>query len=130
MGVCGAGGDNGRVQLGVGHRAEPGQLLRLRQPVGQGADGAGGLVPGQRVGLHDMHGNVAEWVEDCWHDSYARAPTDGSAWTRGADCGRRVFRGGSWGGNPWYSRSAYRAGNSVGRPHPGLGVRLSRKLTP
>ena len=89
-----------------------------------------GSFPANAWGLHDMHGNVAEWVEDCWHDSYARAPTDGSAWTRGADCGRRVFRGGSWGGNPWYSRSAYRAGNSVGRPHPGLGVRLSRTLTP
>ena len=72
-------------------------------------------------GLHDMHGNVNEWVADCWHDSYARAPPDGSAWTRGADCGRRVFRGGSWLGHSWYSRSAYRAGNSVGRPHPGMG---------
>ena len=42
-----------------------------------------------------MHGNVWEWVEDCWNDSYEGAPDDGSAWTSG-DCGRRVLRGGSW----------------------------------
>ena len=47
-------------------------------------------------GLHDMHGNVAEWVEDCWHDNYARAPSDGTAWTSGGDCSERVLRGGSW----------------------------------
>ena len=46
-------------------------------------------------GLYDMSGNVDEWVEDCYHDSYAGAPGDGSAWTEG-DCGRRVLRGGSW----------------------------------
>ena len=46
-------------------------------------------------GLHDMHGNVWEWVQDCWNDSYEGAPSDGSAWESG-DCGLRVFRGGSW----------------------------------
>ena len=49
-------------------------------------------------GLHDMHGNVWEWVEDCWHPLYVDAPTDGSAWMAGqqGDCVRRVIRGGSW----------------------------------
>ena len=48
--------------------------------------------------LHDTAGNVWEWVEDCWHDSYEDAPEDGSAWLEknGGDCDRRVFRGGAW----------------------------------
>ena len=46
-------------------------------------------------GLHDMHGNVWEWVEDCWNDSYQGAPTGGEGWTSG-DCAKRVLRGGSW----------------------------------
>ena len=58
-------------------------------------------------GVHDMHGNVWEWVEDCWNDSYVGAPSDGSAWTSG-DCDRRVLRGGSWGGTPSVLRSALR----------------------
>jgi formylglycine-generating enzyme required for sulfatase activity len=50
-------------------------------------------------GLHDMHGNVWECVQDVWHDSYAGAPSDGSAWMSGGDQSRRVLRGGSWDGN-------------------------------
>ncbi|MFZ0258169.1 MAG: SUMF1/EgtB/PvdO family nonheme iron enzyme, partial [Gammaproteobacteria bacterium] len=46
-------------------------------------------------GLHDTAGNVWEWVQDCWHDNYEGAPTDGSAWETD-DCRFRVFRGGSW----------------------------------
>ena len=46
-------------------------------------------------GVHDMHGNVMEWVEDCYNDSYVGAPADGSAWTS-EDCSDRVLRGGSW----------------------------------
>jgi formylglycine-generating enzyme required for sulfatase activity len=54
----------------------------------------GGHAPNE-FGLHDVHGNVSEWVEDCWHGSYEGAPSDGRAWTSGDDCGRRVLRGGS-----------------------------------
>ena len=54
-----------------------------------------GAFPSNRYGLHDVHGNVDEWVQDCWNDSYSGAPTDGSAWTSG-DCAGRVLRGGSW----------------------------------
>ena len=81
-------------------------------------------------GLHDMHGNVYEWVEDCWHDSYARAPADGSAWTLGGDCGLRVLRGGSWLTLPHVVRSAHRSWLAVGHRDALVGFRLARTLTP
>ncbi len=59
-------------------------------------------------GLHDMLGNVWEWVEDCWHDDYTGAPSDGEAWTSDGDCERRVLRGGSWSHGPRNVRSANR----------------------
>jgi len=46
-------------------------------------------------GLYDMFGNVAEWVQDCWHENYEGAPVDGTAWLDKA-CIERVMRGGSW----------------------------------
>ena len=58
-------------------------------------------------GLYDMYGNVADVVQDCWNDSYKRAPTDGSAWTQG-DCGVSVIRGGSWSDGARSLRSASR----------------------
>ncbi len=59
-------------------------------------------------GLSDMHGNVWEWCQDPWHDSYEGAPNDGRAWIEGGDENRRVLRGGSWFNYPRYCRSAYR----------------------
>src|SRR5262249_7097432 len=56
-------------------------------------------------GLFDTTGNVESWTQDCDHDDYSGAPTDGSAWTAG-DCFRRVVRGGSWVGNPRYWHAA------------------------
>jgi len=66
--------------------------------------------PANAWGLHDMHGNVYEWVEDCWHGSYDAAPDDGSAWLKenGGDCERHVLRGGSWFLSEASARSAYR----------------------
>ena len=80
-------------------------------------------------GLHDMHGNVYEWVEDCWHDSYRGAPNDGAAWTAGGDCGRRVLRGGSWvNGSPWFLRSAARFRISTEDRYDFVGFRVARTL--
>ena len=59
-------------------------------------------------GLHDVHGNVWEWVEDCWHNSYVGAPSDGQAWTSGGDCDRRIRRGGGYIALPRTLRSALR----------------------
>ena len=80
-------------------------------------------------GLHDMHGNLWEWVQDCWNGSYQGAPADGSAWTRG-DCERRVLRGGSWGSKPGYLRAAYRYRYTTGTRSNYFGFRVARTLTP
>ena len=67
-----------------------------------------GQKQANELGLYDLSGNVWEWVQDCWNETYQGAPSDGRAWERG-DCGRRVQRGGSWFYTPRYLRSAYRA---------------------
>ncbi|MGI9406444.1 MAG: SUMF1/EgtB/PvdO family nonheme iron enzyme, partial [Hyphomicrobiaceae bacterium] len=65
-----------------------------------------GTFSANPFGLHEMHGNVLEWVEDCWNRNHTGAPGDGSA--RGGNCERRVLRGGSWYHEPGFSRSAAR----------------------
>jgi formylglycine-generating enzyme required for sulfatase activity len=74
-------------------------------------------------GLHDMHGNVWEWTQDCWNDSYNAAPNNGKVWTNG-DCSQRVLRGGSWLSRPDALRSAYRFKNSTSVRNNDLGFRL------
>jgi formylglycine-generating enzyme required for sulfatase activity len=67
-----------------------------------------GSFAANRFGLYDMHGNVWQWTEDCYHKDYEGAPQDGSAWIEGADCSGRVGRGGSWLNVPRNLRSASR----------------------
>ena len=78
-------------------------------------------------GLHDMHGNVWEWVEDRWHGNYRRAPSNGSAWMRGYSS-ERVLRGGSWGYGPSFLRAAIRFRGTTGIRNYGGGFRVARTL--
>ena len=80
-------------------------------------------------GLHDMHGNVLEWVQDCWNGSYQGAPTDGSARASG-DCERRVLRGGSWYFLPGYLHAALRYNGITGERDIYSGFRVARTLAP
>ena len=108
-----------------GREYDPSSLYR-RQTVPVGSFDANAF------GLHDVHGNVWEWVQDCWNDGrygYWEAPADGSAWLIG-DCGTRVLRGGSWNDVPSDLRAANRDGNSAGARNDDVGFRVARTLTP
>ena len=81
-------------------------------------------------GLYDTQGNARQWTEDCYHDNYAGAPSDGSAWTTG-DCSRRVLRGGSWFFvDPGDLRAAFRRTGTPGFRSRNDGFRVGRTLTP
>lgn len=86
-----------------------------------------GSFEANAFGLFDTMGNAWEWVEDCYHDSYLGAPSDGSAWT-GGPCAERVFRGGSWDNYPRNVRSAFRYRAAPGTRSSSLGFRLGRTL--
>jgi formylglycine-generating enzyme required for sulfatase activity len=96
------------------------------------SDGYWGPAPvrsfiADRYGLFDMEGNVSEWVEDCWHDNYTRAPRDSTAWVN-PGCERRVVRGGSWGSDPDQVRSAFRIAARTDTRSSRVGFRVAREL--
>ena len=91
-----------------------------------------GSYPSNAFGLHDVHGNVMEWVEDCWNWSYEGAPSDTNIWKAG-DCRSRVVRGGSWDHGPRDhgprgSRSAFRYRTDAGVRDDNIGFRIARTL--
>ena len=133
VGICGAvGNEKKKYSWGndVGHNqancGSCGSRWSDRKTAPVGSFGANSW------GLHDMHGNVAEWVQDCWNDDYDGSPKDGSAWESG-DCSLRVLRGGSW-YSPWIrfvtARSAYRGRNTTSIRDSGIGFRVARTITP
>lgn len=83
--------------------------------------------PAEAFGTFDLMGNVSEWVLDCWHDSYRRAPRDGSAWVN-PGCSDRVIRGASWASSLERARSAYRQSSPADTTHARLGFRVVREL--
>lgn len=95
-------------------------------------DGAWGPAPvgaylPNRFGLHDLAGNVSEWVADCWHDGYRRAPDDGEAWVN-PGCRTKVVRGGSWASSPAQTRSAWRLGSDADTTNARIGFRVVRDI--
>lgn len=89
-----------------------------------------GSFPPNEFGLYDMHGNVFEWVEDCWHENYKGAPRDGRAWTWGGNCALRVLRGGSWFNRAPLLRSAFRGASKMTHRYTHYGLRVARTIDP
>jgi formylglycine-generating enzyme required for sulfatase activity len=86
-----------------------------------------GSYPPNSFGLHDVHGNVEEWTQDCGYDNYEGAPVDGSSWTSD-NCGVRVLRGGGGHDNPWNIRSASRGWYNPTLQDDYKGFRVGRTL--
>lgn len=103
---------------GCGDNSEVGKTL----PVGS--------FPPNPFGLHDMAGNVAEWVADCMHKNYFAAPSDGTAWldVDNGDCKQKMIRGGSWNFTAADLRLAYRSKNYPDFRNYDLGFRLVKEL--
>lgn len=78
-------------------------------------------------GVHDVAGNLSEWVADCWHASYRRAPADGAAWFN-PGCRQRVIRGGNWANAPEQTRAAWRQSQDSDTTSARIGFRLVRGI--
>jgi formylglycine-generating enzyme required for sulfatase activity len=100
-----------RAPFSCGQELTPGQANFFYDEHG-GRIGAGrrtpvGSFPANAFGLHDLHGNVSEWVKDGWHPNYQGAPGQGAAWLETGNS-RRVIRGGAWDYLPRLLRSSWR----------------------
>ena len=84
-----------------------------------------GSFPANGFGLHDMHGNVWEWVHDCYSDNYTATPTNGSAFQDIPGC-VRVLRGGSWDSDPAQLRSGYRFSLPSANRYTFVGFRVAK----
>ena len=87
----------------------------------------GSFVP-NAFGLYDLHGNVAEWCADSWHENYQSAPNNSKVWQKGGNQKWRVLRGGSWANKPSYCRSAHRSGYLAKSLNRTIGFRIAMDL--
>lgn len=87
----------------------------------------GGSYTANAWGLHDLGSNVSEWVSDCWHASYRRAPADGASWFN-PGCRSRVVRGGSWASSPLQTRAAWRSASDSDMTNARVGFRVVRGI--
>lgn len=126
-------GDPGRLLANVAGGAELSKEgRRWSQGFAGYDDGYWGLAPVRSFDpnsfrLYDLEGNVSEWVEDCWHDNYLRAPDTAIAWVN-PGCELRVVRGGSWGSARDQVRSAWRSGALTDSSGARVGFRVARDL--
>ena len=101
------------------HGCPRGEYRRRALPVGS--------FPANQYGLHDMHGNVWQWVQDCANNNYRGAPVDGSAWMRG-NCNRGTVRGGAWHDWGLWLRASARYSFPRNSRHAVGGFRVAREM--
>ena len=87
-----------------------------------------GLKIANTFGLYDILGNVEEWVQDCLHKNYIKAPNDGRVWIKGGDCSKRMLRGGFWETDSLNARTAIRNSQNRNVKSPFIGLRVARDL--
>lgn len=121
------GGAKQEAWAGTSQDSQLGRYAVFADNSGGRTDEVGKKEPNS-FGLHDLSGNVWEWVEDCEHLTYEGAPEDGSAWlrTNGGDCGRHVVRGGSWGYKSEDLRVSDRGRGVVDLRNARVGFRLAK----
>jgi formylglycine-generating enzyme required for sulfatase activity len=112
------GPEQANINPGDSQDGKPGNYRERTLPVGE--------TPANAWGLYDTHGNVGEWVLDAWHEDYASAPGDGSAWMEGGDAELRVIRGGSWYKPAQDCRVSSRARDLPDHRSADIGFRLAR----
>ena len=117
----------GTQRYAWGSEMEPGHAICFSEcgPEADQPAKVGSTAP-NAFGLYDLHGNLWEWVQDCWHETYDGAPIDGSARDDAPKCEKRTIRGGSWNCLPFDVRSTTRAGMAYSIRYNTVGIRVVR----